>query len=339
MNAYRKYNIPCFTLLFEKGILDNGMIGHKTDEVFATDTGQFFFDTKLNFIPGNFVNKQRHGEERLAITQAIGILQANIKHISSNNQPLKFEGGDIRQAPGRKLFFVGYGHRNDPSAAQSIHNLIGEQFIVVPIELLQPRYYHLDCCFLPLFHDFALVYEGEYQTNKQGDRIIEKSDPNDPTSLEWPALIHETATMTISSRKRIRQLYDADHLILITEKEAAAFGANAVLVTNEARQDIMFIPAHSLTLSTINQIKQKIHGIAIEEVEFDAFHRSGGSIRCATQEVPCSTTFVASLKKQSATDDVFNHTLFFHSAKSARSNSTRKINIDDYQVHYRSKPY
>jgi N-dimethylarginine dimethylaminohydrolase len=328
VKAYRKHQIPCFTLLPEKGKLSNHQFAHKTDEVFSTDTGQYYFDTKLHFIPGNLANPQRYGEERLAVSQATNHLKATLHYLKhpKTGALLKFEGGDIRQAPGRKLFFVGFGHRNDPNVIEAIRNIFGPDYTIVPIELLQPKYYHVDCCFLPLFDDHALVYEGEYQLDADHKMIMEKSDPFDSTSPEWPVLIPGTATMSNESRRIIRQLYDDQHLILITEKEAASFAANAVAVKvskNGIEKNVMFFPAGSLEKETLAKIESKIPNAIVEQIKFDTMHYSGGSIRCATQEVPCSVEFInqLKLKTHTADDNGIKHLFLF----SKKANHNKQV--------------
>lgn len=316
--AYRKHGIIYFTLLPEKGKLTDGSFGHKTDEVFATDTGQYFFDhDRLNYIPGNFANPQRFGEERLAVTQAVETLRAKMSVLQDSHDyhRFKFEGGDIRQAPGRKLFFIGHGHRNEPGVVNAIENVLGSEYTVVPIELLQPKYYHVDCCFLPLFDDNALIYEGEYQRDEMNNIIYEKIDRLNPNSGSWPAIITETATMTYESRKAIWDLYGESRLILITEQEAANFCANAVLMrtTETQEKNVMFFPLGSLSQTTKNSILRLVSNAVIEEIRFDALHLSGGSIRCSTQEVPCSVEYVNALKERmnvAADDCVRSHSFF-----------------------------
>lgn len=317
-DAFRRHNIPCFTILPEKGKLEDGTFNHKTDEVFATDTGQFYFDkNKLHYIPGNFANPQRFGEERLAIIQAISSLKASVSYLRhpDTGELLKFEGGDIRQAPGRKLFFVGHGHRNDPAVIDAIKKSLDPSFIILPIELRQPKYYHVDCCFLPLPDECAMVYEGDYVYDSNGELVVENSDPNDEQSEKWPVIIKGTETMSPASRSAIRQLYDANHLILISEAEAAKFGANAVFVrtTEEEEKNIIFIPAGSLTELSKSSLKEKINGVVIEEVPFDTMHYSGGSVRCSTQEVPCSPEYLRELKlnKQIPIDDALQKISIF----------------------------
>lgn len=291
-----------FTQVQEKTVLESSQKWEgATDEVFATDSGKFFFNGELNFMPANFSNQQRFGEERLVIGQAVSTLGAKTQYLSDDEDNLvNVEGGDIRQAPGRKFFFVGYGHRN----ASLVPDLIEERskFTVLAIELLQPKYYHLDCCFLPLPNDNAMIYEGDYVMG--GDNKPELDE-----ATGWPKIVEGTATMTQDGRAQIRQLYDSEHLILITEKEAANFGTNSALLYSPKKQNnVLFVPciedtAHcSLNDETLAAIEKKA-GVIIEKIPYNAYHPSGGSVRCTIQEVPCSKEWLANVKRKSLTTD------------------------------------
>ncbi len=65
--------------------------------------------------------------------------------------------GDCRWHPQRRLIYGGYGFRTKRSALQQLADSIDVP--VVPLRLIDPRFYHLDTCLSPLTEDAALVVE------------------------------------------------------------------------------------------------------------------------------------------------------------------------------------
>lgn len=92
--------------------------------------------------------------------------------------PGDFEGmGDALWHPGRYLLWGGYGYRTDRTVYQRFSDKIG--FPVIPLQLLDPDFYHLDTCLSPLDEDTALLVpaafndEGIEQLEAQFARLIE----------------------------------------------------------------------------------------------------------------------------------------------------------------------
>ncbi len=92
-----------------------------------------------------------------------------------------------------ETLFAGYRTRSDASA----HQWVGEKFgvRVLPLELVNTRFYHLDTCFCPLAQDEALYFPGAF--DDYGQRVLRAHVPK---------------------------------LIAVTEDEANRFGCNAVVV-------------------------------------------------------------------------------------------------------------
>ena len=65
----------------------------------------------------------------------------------------------MRFSAARRLF-AGYRFRSDVRSHQWIGERIGQE--VLPLELVDPRFYHLDTCFCPLAPDLALYYPGAF---------------------------------------------------------------------------------------------------------------------------------------------------------------------------------
>lgn len=298
ISKLKEEGIPIAELLEDKGKLANGEFNFYTDQIFATDTGQYYVSNgALKFLPSNFKNHQRRGEERLAIIQAKNFGAEVLPLFSISGKKLNFEGGDIRQMVGRKLFFVGQGHRSDPETSKLIAKITG--YYVIPIILIQEQFYHLDCCFLPLPNDAAVIYEGEYILNEAGETICNEHG--------WPVIIPGTETMSDNSRALIRTIYSNDKLILISKAEALAFATNAAILQNtldnrfkmfvngENREDILDKQQAILdhTISYTDEHLEKIKEVTsdqmdIVEIPFQTMHSSGGSVRCTIQEVACT---------------------------------------------------
>lgn len=92
-----------------------------------------------------------------------------------------------------EILFAGYRTRSDAHAHQWIGERIGKR--VLPVELVNPRFYHLDTCFCPLAPGEALWYPEAF--DGYGRRVIESHVPK---------------------------------LLAVNEHDAFRFGCNAVVV-------------------------------------------------------------------------------------------------------------
>lgn len=106
--------------------------------------------------------------------------------------------GMFHEGAGDALFcgetlFAGYRQRSDAAA----HQWVGEHFGVrcLPLELVNPRFYHLDTCFCPIAPGEALYFPDAF--DDYGKRVLETQIPK---------------------------------LIPVVEEEAHRFGCNAVAV-------------------------------------------------------------------------------------------------------------
>lgn len=70
-----------------------------------------------------------------------------------------FEGAGDALFCGETLF-AGYRMRSSASELQRIGDLLGVR--VLPLELVSPRYYHLDTCFCPLSPEEAIYFPGAF---------------------------------------------------------------------------------------------------------------------------------------------------------------------------------
>lgn len=105
-----------------------------------------------------------------------------------------FEGaGDALFDRRLPLLWMGYGHRTDDAAAAIIARLFDAE--VVPLQLVNPRFYHLDTCLCPLDGGALLYYPDAF------DR---------------------------ASQERIAALVPPELRIAVDRDDAAAFACNAV---------------------------------------------------------------------------------------------------------------
>ena len=103
-----------------------------------------------------------------------------------------FEGAGDALFCGETLF-AGYRFRSDARSQLWLGERLGVE--VLPLELVDPRYYHLDTCFCPLAEGEAIYYPGAF--DEYGRDVLAARIPN---------------------------------LIAVTAEEAVSFSCNAVVV-------------------------------------------------------------------------------------------------------------
>jgi N-dimethylarginine dimethylaminohydrolase len=135
-----------------------------------------------------FASKERTGESPLAATwfaeQGFRVVQA---------QEMFEGGGDALYDPALDLIFLGHGFRSQLPAAMEIQGLFQKR--VVPLQLVDERFYHLDTCFCPLLNGYAMA---------------------------TPLAFNEQGLDTL------KDIY-GDKLLLVDDQAAAAFACNAVV--------------------------------------------------------------------------------------------------------------
>ncbi len=105
---------------------------------------------------------------------------------------LYFEGAGDALFCGSTLF-AGYRIRSDVQGHQHLGKVLGKQ--VLPLELINPRFYHLDTCFCPLAPGEAIYYPAAFDA--YGRKVLQSHIPR---------------------------------LLIVNEAEAHRFGCNAVVV-------------------------------------------------------------------------------------------------------------
>ncbi len=140
------------------------------------------------FLPANFRFPERQPEAAL-FTRWFEDRDYEVVQI---HQPHYWEGeGDVLAADGR--LFAGFRFRTEERALDHLDELLGVR--VVRLELVDPRFYHLDTCFCPL---------------------------GDGRALYYPAAFSER------SRSLLQDGFD--DLIAVPDHDALRFACNAVLV-------------------------------------------------------------------------------------------------------------
>jgi N-dimethylarginine dimethylaminohydrolase len=155
------------------------------DLVFTANAGIVYHDL---FISSRFRYGVRQGEaphfERWASQRGFKVVQLPEEYL--------FEGAGDALFCGETLF-AGYRFRSDVRSHQWIADRL--RLEVLPMELVDPRFYHLDTCFCPLAPDLAIYYPGAF--DEYGRSVIRDRIPN---------------------------------LVEVAPEEAASFSCNAVVV-------------------------------------------------------------------------------------------------------------
>jgi N-dimethylarginine dimethylaminohydrolase len=135
-----------------------------------------------------FKHAQRQGEE----PHFRAWLEANGWQVRETPGDFSFEGAGDALFCGETLF-AGYRMRSDAAGHQQISALLDVH--VLPLELVNPYYYHLDTCFCPLAAGEAIYFPGAF--DDYGRRVLEEQ---------------------------------IEELIPVDEQEARRFACNAVVV-------------------------------------------------------------------------------------------------------------
>lgn len=135
------------------------------DLVFTANAGLVCGDL---FIPSRFRFGVRQGEtphfEAWARSRGLRIVGLP--------EGMNFEGAGDALFCGEALF-AGYRFRSDVQSHQWVGGRLGVE--VLPMELVDPRYYHLDTCFCPIAPDAALYYPGAF--DEYGRAVIRARIP------------------------------------------------------------------------------------------------------------------------------------------------------------------
>lgn len=155
------------------------------DLVFTANAGLMFHNT---FLSSNFKHDVR-AKESPFFDEWMQQHGFDVVHLP---EKAYHEGAGDALFCGDSLF-AGYRTRSDAQSHQWVGQTLGVR--VLPLELVNPRFYHLDTCFCPLSADEAIWFPDAFDT--YGKRVIQTHVPK---------------------------------LIAVEELEAQRFGCNAVVV-------------------------------------------------------------------------------------------------------------
>ena len=202
------------------------------DMVFTANAGLVY---KKTIVLSNFRHKERQGEKQFFKDWFL----KNGYRVIELPDSVIFEGeGDALFFNG--VLFMGSGFRTDPDAHSIIGKALGVD--VVNCELVDPRFYHLDTCFLPI-----------------KDRIIYYKDAFSDFSQNL--IIH----------KLVEIGYDTGKLDVLSvhEDQAKEFICNSIEIN-----DAIVTPTDMFSLSFSGR---KTYTSCMSE-----FMKSGGAIKCLT---------------------------------------------------------
>jgi N-dimethylarginine dimethylaminohydrolase len=154
------------------------------DLVFTANCGLVY---KNIFISSRFRYRVRQGEAPVFENWA----RSRGFEIVTMSEGYNFEGAGDALFCGETLF-AGYRFRSDVRSHQWIGERIGQE--VLPLELVDPRFYHLDTCFCPLAPGLAVYYPGAfdgYGLSVIRDRIPELIEvaPDEAISFSCNAVV------------------------------------------------------------------------------------------------------------------------------------------------------
>lgn len=100
-----------------------------------------------------FLHRERQGEE----PHFERWFRDNGFAVRTLPRSIPFEGaGDALIDPERLVLWMGHGHRSSPEAIGYLRHWLDVE--VVPLQLVDERFYHLDTCFCPLEGGFLMYY-------------------------------------------------------------------------------------------------------------------------------------------------------------------------------------
>jgi N-dimethylarginine dimethylaminohydrolase len=215
------------------------------DLVFCANAGLTWKDKKGNLKA--FMSAMRHDIRRAEIPYITSFLENEGYEISTCDDGY-FEGmGDCIWHPTDNKLFCGHGYRTSRAGLECFKNSVKEEnFSVIELELCDPRFYHLDMCFLPLSWHTVLIYHQAFT----------------PDAL----------------RKIVANFKNVE---FIAAKEALNFALNGHIIrTAKRRRDVCIIQKGNPHTEAI----LKREKIRIINCDLSEFNKSGGSVFCMKLE-------------------------------------------------------
>jgi len=138
---------------------------------------------------------------------------------------LYFEGaGDMLGT--RDVWFGGYLQRTDVRAYRHVGEFLGRE--ILPLELVDPRFYHLDTCFCPLSGGEVIWFPGAFDRYGQA---------------------------------AVMEHFPAEKRIAVPEEEAVRFACNAVCV----RKHVVIPEGSPATMERLERLGYATHAVGLSE--------------------------------------------------------------------------
>jgi N-dimethylarginine dimethylaminohydrolase len=151
-----------------------------------------------------------------------------------------FEGmGDVIPHPQKRLLYGGYGHRTGIEAYHELAHMLDTP--IVALELVNPKFYHLDTCFVPLSAGSVMLCKEAF---------------------------------TETGLAAIRQLFEKIYFIPEAEAEDY-FSLNAHAFIANGHKTAILQKGSTVTKHVLQE-----EGYDITEIETGEFMKSGGSVFC-----------------------------------------------------------
>ena len=152
----------------------------------------------------HFKHEQRQGEE----PHFRRWLEDHGWQVENPPADFSFEGAGDALFCGDTLY-AGYRQRSDANGHQQIGEMLAVR--VLPLELVDPYYYHLDTCFCPLAHDEAIYLPTAF--DDYGQRVLAESIPklhaveeNEAKSFACNAVVIDKTVVTNTGCPKLHAL-------------------------------------------------------------------------------------------------------------------------------------
>ena len=220
------------------------------DLVFVANNGIVLQHTDVpTYIGSSFKAENRIGEEILGMRFFDALGYKTIK------SPFFFEGEAELKYLRDNIYIGGYGIRSDKRTYEWMESELGMK--VIPLELKDPKNYHLDCTIFPLTHESIIVAVDSF------------------------------------SKKEIREIEKVAEIIPITLDQAHTGLTNSVRVNNYLlnASDIDFLPKRSEDYKYESDKNQRLERIAADNAlevcyyNLEEYLKGGGVLSCLVLHV------------------------------------------------------
>jgi len=208
------------------------------DMVFAANQTFPFIDHKGQ--PKVILSNMKHPNRQKEVVFYQQFFENKEYEILHLPKTLLFEGmGDLLKIPGQYRCLCGHGFR---TAYETISYLeLATDYEIIPLELINPNFYHLDTCI---------------------------------SIIDADTILYTPAAFSVASREKLKQLFA--QCIEVPEKEAAqGFALNMHVIATAQKKSVVIQEGNSETEKILKQLN--IDVIAIDTSEY---LKSGGSVFC-----------------------------------------------------------